>query len=59
MKTNAVKLVHDAPTIATTLLLEYEAVLQRPEQQRASGMNPKDVEGAARSLHQNTAVKDE
>jgi putative PIN family toxin of toxin-antitoxin system len=33
------------PLVSTAIFLEYEAVLQRPEQQLASGMNPKDVEG--------------
>jgi hypothetical protein len=31
--------------VTTALFLEYEAVLQRPEQQLATGMNSKDVEG--------------
>jgi putative PIN family toxin of toxin-antitoxin system len=31
------------PLVTTALFLEYEAVLQRPEQQLATGMNPKDV----------------
>jgi putative PIN family toxin of toxin-antitoxin system len=31
------------PLVTTALFLEYEAVLQRPEQQLATGMNLKDV----------------
>jgi putative PIN family toxin of toxin-antitoxin system len=33
------------PLVTTALFLEYESVLQRPEQQLATGMSPKDVEG--------------
>lgn len=33
------------PLVTTAVFLEYEAVLLRPEQQLATGMNPEDVEG--------------
>lgn len=33
------------PLVTTAVFLEYEAVLLRPEQQLATGMNPRDVEG--------------
>jgi len=33
------------PLVTTALFLEYEAVLLRPEQQLATGMNPRDIEG--------------
>jgi putative PIN family toxin of toxin-antitoxin system len=33
------------PLVTTAVFLEYEAVLLRPEQQLATGMNPADVEG--------------
>ena len=33
------------PLVTTAVFLEYEAVLLRPEQRLATGMNPEDVEG--------------
>jgi predicted nucleic acid-binding protein len=33
------------PLVTTAVFLEYEAVLLRPEQRLATGMNPQDVEG--------------
>jgi len=33
------------PLVTTALFIEYEAVLLRPEQRLATGMNPEDVEG--------------
>lgn len=33
------------PLVTTALFLEYEAVLLRPEQQLATGLNPSDIEG--------------
>jgi putative PIN family toxin of toxin-antitoxin system len=33
------------PLVTTAVFLEYEAVLPRPEQQLAAGMNPADIEG--------------
>lgn len=38
------------PLVATTLFLEYEAVLLRPEQQLATGLNPFDIEGFLAAL---------
>lgn len=33
------------PLVTTSIFLEYEAVLLRPEQRLATGMSPEDVEG--------------
>ncbi len=33
------------PLVTTALFLEYEAVLLRPEQQLATGLNPSELEG--------------
>ena len=38
------------PLVTTAVFLEYEAVLLRPEQQLATGMNPADVEGFLAAL---------
>ena len=36
--------------VTTALFLEYEAVLLRPEQQLATGLNPSDIEGFPAAL---------
>lgn len=38
------------PLVTTALFLEYEAVLLRPEQQLATGLNPHDIEGFLAAL---------
>ena len=38
------------PLVTTALFLEYEAVLLRPEQQLATGLNPSDIEGFLAAL---------
>ena len=38
------------PLVTTALFLEYEAVLMRPEQRLATGMNPSDIEGFLAAL---------
>jgi putative PIN family toxin of toxin-antitoxin system len=41
---------HCVPLVTTALFLEYEAVLLRPEQQLATGMNPSDIGGFLSAL---------
>ncbi|HTV79358.1 MAG TPA: putative toxin-antitoxin system toxin component, PIN family [Steroidobacteraceae bacterium] len=38
------------PLVTTALFFEYEAVLMRPEQRLATGMNPSDIEGFLSAL---------
>ena len=38
------------PLVTTVMFFEYEAVLLRPEQQLATGMNPQDVAGFLAAL---------
>jgi putative PIN family toxin of toxin-antitoxin system len=38
------------PLVTTALFLEYEAVLLRPEQQLATGLNPSDIAGFLAAL---------
>lgn len=38
------------PLVTTALFLEYEAVLLRPEQQLATGLNPSEIEGFLAAL---------
>ncbi len=41
---------HCKPLVTTSLFLEYEAVLLRPEQQLATGLSPSDIEGFLAAL---------
>lgn len=41
---------HCNPLVTTSLFLEYEAVLLRPEQQLATGLSPSDIEGFLAAL---------